>query len=165
MKKFKALAVAGAATALLAGAVFVPSAASADPTISFSASTVCPGESVTFTVNGVSDGTEVTLDAPQVFVLTFAGTSLPASNTAYTGSYTYDQLTTKAGGNDGDYVVKIDDTGDIVAEATLKVLPVCPPPALPNTGIDSVAMAAAGGFAAVATLAGLTIVAVRRRKA
>ena len=162
MKKFKALAVAGATSALLAGAVFAPSAAIADPTVSFSASTVCPGESVTFTVNGVSDGTQVTLDAPQVFLLTFNGTSLPASNTAYTGSYTYDQLTTKAGGNDGDYVVKIDDTGDIVAEATLKVLPVC---ALPNTGIDSVAMAAAGGFAAVAALAGVTIVAVRRRKA
>jgi LPXTG-motif cell wall-anchored protein len=165
MKKFKALAVAGATSALLAGAVFAPSAAIADPTVSFSASTVCPGESVTFTVNGVSDGTQVTLDAPQVFLLTFNGNILPSTDTAYTGSYTYDQLTTKAGGNDGDYVVKIDDTGDIVAEATLEVLPVCPPPTLPDTGIDSVAMAAAGGFAAVAALAGVTIVAVRRRKA
>ncbi len=164
MKTSRSLLAAGAASAALAAALFAPSAALADPTVAFSASTVCPGESVTFSVNGVSDGTEVTLDSPQIFVLTFDGTTLPTTNTAFTGVYTYDELVTKAGGGatSGTYVVKIDDTGDIVAETQLQLLAECPP-ALPNTGIDTVAIAAVGGLAAATALAGTAFVLVRRR--
>jgi LPXTG-motif cell wall-anchored protein len=38
-------------------------------------------------------------------------------------------------------------------------------PALPNTGVDVVAMSAAGGLATVAVIAGVIVIAVRRRKA
>jgi LPXTG-motif cell wall-anchored protein len=38
-------------------------------------------------------------------------------------------------------------------------------PALPNTGVDIVAMSAAGGLASVAVIAGAIVIAVRRRKA
>lgn len=122
---------------------------------------------MTFSVNGVSDGSQVVLDSPQTFVLTFDGNALPATNSAYTGAYTYDQLVTHAGGGatSGIYNVKIDDTGDIVAETSLELLAECPPPVLPNTGIDTVAFAAAGGLASVAALAGAAFVIVRRRNA
>lgn len=167
MKTSRSLLVAGVTGAALAGAIFAPSAAFADASVAFSASTVCPGESVTFSVNGVSDGTEVTLDPPQTFILTFSGTTLPTTNTAITGAYTYQELVTKAGGGatSGTYVVKVDDAGTIVAETSLGLLAECPPATLPDTGIDTVAIAAAGGVAAAAALAGAAFVVIRRRKA
>ncbi len=44
-----------------------PPAPEPDPTISFSQATLCPGESVTLTINGISDGSRVALTAPRFF--------------------------------------------------------------------------------------------------
>ena len=85
--KISRLAIAGAATALVAGAVIAPSAAFASSSISASQSTVCPGEQITFTTNGVSDGTVLPLTAPEYSIQVTSGNPNPANlfPVAFTG--------------------------------------------------------------------------------
>ncbi len=170
--KLKASPAAGAAlTCAMIGAL-TPTAALADSSAAFSVSTICPGDSVTLTVNGISDGSPVVLTDPEYFRLQFTGgqKSLASSMTSGTNNwsawswlsgktYTIEVIT---GGNLSDPT-----QGTVLSTTSLEVLAECAAPALepepeaealPNTGIDLPLAGITLGSALAIALAGFFII-------
>jgi LPXTG-motif cell wall-anchored protein len=161
--KLKASLAAGATlTCAMIGAL-TPSAAFADSSASFSQATICPGESVTLTANGISDGSTVFLTSPEYFRVQFPGAPASLSASINTGTQTWDYWSVYQGST---YTIEV-ITGGTFADATLgtvltttslEVLTQCATPApgpeaeaeaLPNTGAssDQITALALGGAA------------------
>ena len=169
MKLKTSLAAGAALTCAMIGAL-TPTAAFADSSAAFSVSTICPGESVTLTINGIADGTAVVLTDPEYFRLQFTGgqKALASSLTSGTNNwsawswlsgktYTIEVIT---GGNLSDPT-----QGTVLSTTSLEVLAECAAPApepeaeaLPNTGIDLPLAGITLGSALAFALAGFFII-------
>lgn len=173
--KISRLAIAGAATALVAGAVIAPSAAFADSSMSWSASTICPGETVTVTVNGISDGQPVLLTAPEYFRNQIGSYPASLGSSINTGDFSWDQLASFQGMT---YVIEVITGGDlsdpsvgtVLSTSSLQILSECSSPApeaeaLPNTGASAGTMTALALGAATLGLGGAVLTRRARRVA
>ncbi len=75
--KLKTSLAAGAALSFVIFGALTPTAAFAASTVTFSASTICPGESIIVSTNGISDGTVVPLTAPEYAVYASSNQPIP----------------------------------------------------------------------------------------
>lgn len=162
--KLKTSLAAGAALTCVTIGALTPSAALADSSVAFSQATICPGESVTLTVNGISDGTVVNLTAPE-YATAYSTSLAPFSlfTTASTGIFPYGALQSFVGET---YTYEIVNSSDgsvagiqsVVSAASIQVLAECEAPtpdpeaeaeALPNTGssTEQITALALGGTA------------------
>jgi len=173
--KISRLAIVGAATALVAGAVIVPSAAFADSSMSWSVSTICPGETVTLTANGISDGQLVVLTPPEYFREQIGSFPQSLNNSLTTGEFSWAQLASFQGMT---YVIEVITGGDlsdpsvgtVLSTSSLDVLTACASPApeaeaLPDTGASAGTMTALALGAAVLGLGGAVLARRARRVA
>jgi len=175
--KISRLAIASAATALVAGAVIVPSAAFADSSMSWSVSTICPGETVTVTVNGISDGQLVALTPPEYFREQIGSFPQGLNNSLTTGEFSWAQLAPMQGMT---YVLEVITGGDpndpsigtVLSTSSLQILSECAAPApepeaeaLPDTGASAGTMTALALGAAVLGLGGAVLARRARRVA
>ena len=173
MKKPYIFATMTGVTALVASAVFVPSVAYATSSTSWSQSSICPGQTVTLTINGVADGSTVTMPGSEILLWTTSGGGLSQQTSSRSGVYSYTDVEINHPGE----TVSIQPWTDwwpvpgvaIGSAATLNVLATCPPAPssdatdLPNTGVDVAAVAATAGVGMLAAASGLVL--VRRRRA
>ncbi|CAB4562836.1 unannotated protein [freshwater metagenome] len=173
MKLKTSLAAGAALTCAIIGAL-TPSAAFADSSASFSQATICPGESVTLTANGISDGSTVFLTNPEYFRVQYTGGQKSLSAGLTTGTSTWTYWSVYQGGS---YTIEV-ITGGTFADATLgtvltttslEVLTQCAAPApgpeaeaLPNTGA-SLQQSAAIAFGGAALAFGGVVLARRAR--
>ncbi len=168
----------GTIVSIAAISMLAPTAAFATSSVSWSQATICPGESVTLTVNGLSDGTVVNLTAPEYATVytTLNPTPFALFPTASTGAFPYGAFQTYVGETYTYEIVSslgpsVSDIQSVVSAASIQVLAECAAPApvpeaeaLPNTGSssDQIAALALGG----ATLAlGGVVLARRARRA
>ena len=173
--KISRLAIVGAATALVAGAVIAPSAAFADSSMSWSVSTICPGETVTVTANGISDGQQVVLTPPEYFRSQIGSFPQSLSISVTTGEFSWAQLASFQGMT---YVYQVITGGDlndpsvgtVLSTSSLQILSECSSPApeaeaLPNTGTSAGTITALALGAAVLGLGGAVLARRARRVA
>ena len=181
--KISSLAVGGAVAAVALASALAPTSAFAASTVSFDKTTLCPGETLTVTINGLSDGTVVNLTAPE-YALTFPPPGyFNYAPTANTGPIPYSAL---AGFVGQTYELRIvsnalpndpSSVGITLASATTQILsqcatpptdpttpttPTAPEESLPDTGI-SADVIGFGAFAAV-SMAGAGFALVRRAR-
>jgi LPXTG-motif cell wall-anchored protein len=168
--KISRLAIAGAATALVAGAVITPSAAFASSSVSWSQPTICPGETVTLTVNGISDNSSNPITDPDE-AMRING------NIGYTstGPYTYGFFENVFTGQTNMLVEVVrGEIGQpeptVLASDDLQILTVCAAPepeaeALPDTGASAGTMTALALGAAALGLGGAVLARRARRVA
>jgi LPXTG-motif cell wall-anchored protein len=175
----RSLAVAGATTAIVAASALAPSAAFADPRVSFSASTVCPGEFVMLTFDGFTDGTVVPLTAPEYAAVWSSNNPTPyvLETVGYNGSFPYGAFTSVALGQTYTYAIVTASNGtdpltiqSIVSSASIQVLAECGSPApepaaesLPDTGASASTMGALALGAAALGLGGAALARRARR--
>jgi LPXTG-motif cell wall-anchored protein len=171
--KLRSLAVAGVTTAIVAASALAPSAAFADSSAFWSQPTICPGETVTLTVNGISDGQQVTLTAPEYFRAQI-GTLPPSLNSGIgTGQLTWAQLSVFQGQT---YTLDVITGGDlndpsvgtVLSTSSVQILSECAAPApepesLPDTGASASTMGALALGAAALGLGGAVLVRRARR--
>ncbi len=167
----RSLAIAGATTAIVAASALAPTAAFADSSAFWSQPTICPGETVTLTVNGISDGQQVTLTAPEFFRAQ-VGTLPPLLNSGVgTGGFTWDMLSFYQGQT---YTLEVITGGDlndpyagtVLSTSSLQILTECAAPApesLPDTGASSSTMGALALGAAALGLGGAALARRARR--
>jgi LPXTG-motif cell wall-anchored protein len=165
----RSLAIAGATTAVVAASALAPSAAFAVSTVSWSQPPICPGETVTLTVNGVSDNSSNPITDPNE-------TMRINGNFGFTptGPYTYDFFQNVLFGETHMLVEVVRDLlspqPTILASADLQILTVCAAPepeeeALPDTGASAGTMTALALGAAVLGLGGAVLTRRARRVA
>ena len=132
--KLRSFAVAVATTAIVAGAVIAPTAAFADSSAFWSQPTLCPGETVTLTVNGISDGQQVTLTAPEYFRQQIGTTPQFLNSSSGTGGFTWDQFSVWQGQT---YTLEVITGGDlndpsvgtVLSTSSVQILTECAAPA------------------------------------
>jgi LPXTG-motif cell wall-anchored protein len=177
--KLRSLAVAGATTAIVAASALAPSAAFADSRVSFSASTVCPGEFVMVTFDGYTDGTVVPLTAPEYAAVWSSNNPTPVvlETVGYNGLFPYEAFTSVALGQTYTYAIVTASNGSdpltiqsIVSSASIQVLAECGSPApepaaesLPDTGASASTMGALALGAAALGLGGAALARRARR--
>ena len=194
-------------TALLVTALFASSAAyAADPvdpapnpgtgggggaappsapasTLAWTAQSVCPNETATLRINGVSSQSTSNLTAPEVFQFKVNDTQVGINvTTLSTGpSYPYEYFTglTASYGDQVTVSIVNSSTSAVVSTSTITLgNDTCPDPAasgspeatptasaLPDTGVDANSLVATGAAAALVAAAGSSFVVARRRKA
>jgi LPXTG-motif cell wall-anchored protein len=175
--KISRIAIVGAATALVAGAEIAPSAAFADSSMSWSVSTICPGETVTLTANGISDGQLVVLTPPEYFREQIGSFPQDLNNSLTTGEFSWAQLASFQGMT---YVIEVITGGDlsdpsvgtVLSTSSLQILsesecssPAPEAEALPDTGASAGTMTALALGAAVLGLGGAVLARRARRVA
>ena len=173
--KISRLAIAGAATALVAGAVIASPAVAAGQSASWSQSTLCPGETVTLTINGISDYQSVQLTPPDFFRIQSGSNPKYLAGSITAGSYTWDILSVFQGQS---YIIEVITNGDlsdptagtVLSTTSLDVLTACASPApeaeaLPDTGASAGTMTALALGAAVLGLGGAVLARRARRVA
>jgi len=171
------LAIAGAATVLVAGAVIAPSAAFADSSASFSQPTICPGESVTLTVNGSSANAPVVLTPPEYFRTQYTGGPKALATSLNSGTNTWDYWSVFQGYT---YTIEVitggslmdPELGTVLSTTSLEVLTQCAAPApdpepeteaLPNTGASTAEFASLAVSGAGLALGGIVLARRARR--
>lgn len=178
--KLKTSLATGAALSFVMFGALAPSAAFAASSITFSASTICPGESILITTNGFSDGTVVPLTAPEYSAISWTNQPIPVvlGTTGDNGVFPYGAFEPFIGQTYTYSIVTATNVNDptsitsTVSSASVNVLAECgsapePDPAptptdsgLPNTGIDlSIAGMTLGSALAIA-FAGFFIIRV-----
>ena len=181
MKK-SLIAVAATAVALTAGSVFVPSAAYAvASTVSWSPSTICPGETTTLTINGQTTGDQLVPSggSAEYWELFADGNPGPFSVTSPGSTYSllnsnpipYSYFSDNGATSSVQFQVQNGTAPGILNEATITLLAVCASPApdasadkLPDTGFNGSALASFAGYAAMVGLAGGALIAARNRR-
>ena len=178
MKK-SVIAIARTAVALVAGSVFVPSAAFAvGSTVSWSPSTICPGETSTLTINGQTTGDQVVPSggAAEYWEMFADGGPGPVSVTTPGQTFTvlnnnplpYSYFIGLGATTSLQFQVQNGTAPGILNEATITMLAACAAPApspLPDTGLSGSGFASLAGFAALAGLAGGALLFARNRRA
>ena len=174
----RSLAIAGATTAVVASSALAPSAAFADSRVSFSASTVCPGEFVIVTFDGYTNGFVVPLTAPEYGAVWTTDNPIPIvlENEGYNGDFPYEAFQMAVGGTYTYAIVTASNGSDpltiqsIVSSASIQVLAECGSPApepaaesLPDTGASASSMGALALGAAALGLGGAVLVRRARR--
>ncbi len=202
VSNFQVLSRVGASTALIATALFASSAAyAADPvdpvpggggaappaqpasSLTWTAQSLCPDETATLNINGVSSQSTSNLTAPEVFQFKVNGTQVGINvTTLSTGpSYPYEYFTglTASYGDQVTVSIVNSSTSAVVSTSTITLgNDTCPDPAasgspeatptasaLPDTGVDANSLVATGAAAALVAAAGASLVVARRRKA
>jgi LPXTG-motif cell wall-anchored protein len=173
--KLQSLAIAGATTAIVAGAVIASPAVAADQSASFSQSTLCPGETVTLTANGISDNQSVQLTPPDFFRIQSGSNPTYLTGSITVGSFTWDMLSVFQGQSYNIEVITNGDLSDptagtVLSTTSLQILSECAAPApepeaeaLPNTGASSSTMGALALGAAALGLGGAALARRARR--
>ena len=173
------IAVATTTAALAAVSVFVPSAAFAvGSTVSFSPSTICPGETSTLTINGQTSGTQVVPSgaSAEYWEMFADGSPSPAYvatpgqnfNLLADNPLPYTWFTGYGATTSLQFQVQNGTAPGILNEATITLLAACTAPApspLPDTGLSGSGFASLAGFAALAGLAGSALLFARNRRA
>ena len=179
--KISTLAAAGIVAALAVSAALMPSAAFAEASVSWSQPTICPGETATLTVNGVSDAVVVPMGTNEHGMVNDVFSPITA------GPYTYEQADAiKAFGAIAVVIVYTTNPGvvpgSLLARDVLTVLTECVAPepepepesepvagpstestGLPDTGITRDVAGVAVGAAFLFAVAGFFIFRGRRQ--
>lgn len=170
--KLKTSLAAGAALSFVIFGALTPTAAFAASSAAFSVSTICPGDSVTLTVNGISDGSPVVLTDPEYFRLQWTGGQQALGSSLTSGTFNWSAWSWLSGYT---YTIEVitggnlsDPTqGTVLSTTSLEVLAECAAPApepepeaeaLPNTGIDLPLAGITLGSALAIALAGFFII-------
>ncbi len=147
--KISQRAIAAATAIFFASTLFAPTAAFADSSVSWSQTTICPGQTATVTINGVSDGSTVSFTPPEYF--TFFSTNQPTPVVLASGfeakASSYDDMSVYVGQTLTYQIVTATDRQDpasitsVVSSSSIEVLAECvtaTPEAetLPNTGLS-----------------------------
>lgn len=173
------IAVATASVAITAGIVFVPSGAFAvGSTVSWSPSTICPGETSTLTINGQTTGDQVVPSGGSAEYWEMFADGGPGPVSVTTPGQTFSVLNnnplpysffTGLGATESlQFQVQNGTAPGILNEATITLLSECAasgPSPLPDTGLSGAELASLAGFAAIAGLGGAALVVARKRRA
>jgi len=174
--KISRLAMAGAATALVAGAVIASPAVAGGQSVSWSQSTLCPGETVTLTINGISDSQPIILTSPEFFRVQEGDNPKVLYSNMFAGGYSWQVMSIYQGQT---YTVEIITTdpndptaGTVHSTTSLQILSECAAPApepeaeaLPDTGASAGTMTALALGAAALGLGGAVLARRARRVA
>ena len=176
--KISQRAIATGAAVLFATTIFAPAPAFATSSVSWSQPTICPGETATVSINGVSDGSVVSFTAPEYFTMftTSQPTPLFLAPGVEAKTSTFDNLSVYVGQTLTYQIVTATDQRDpssitsVVSSASIEILAECvtatpEPETLANTGLSVATTTALALGAAVLGLGGAVLARRARRVA